>query len=146
MIAGEVSAGRELLADARRLKPDLVLLDWALGGLGALEALRALDPAPAVIVLIAGADPEYCAAGAGPGRRGLPPPRTPPPGVAAGLAADHRGRREGDQPCIARAACGDPIGWPAGGRRPEALQELYARYTSAAQALADSLLTEAEAG
>jgi DNA-binding NarL/FixJ family response regulator len=61
-IAGEVTAGSELLAYTRRLTPDLVLLDWTLGGLGALQALRALDPAPAVIVLIAGADPDYCAA------------------------------------------------------------------------------------
>ena len=61
-IAGEVTDGGDLLPGTRRLRPDLVLLDWALGRLGALIALRALDPAPAVIVLIAGADPEYCAA------------------------------------------------------------------------------------
>ncbi len=61
MIAGEATTEDELLACTRRLRPDLVLLDWSLGGIGALEALRALDPAPLVIVLIAGADPEYCA-------------------------------------------------------------------------------------
>ena len=62
VVTGEVTDGGDLLPCTRRLRPDLVLLDWALGGLAALEALRALDPAPAVIVLIAGADPEYCAA------------------------------------------------------------------------------------
>jgi DNA-binding NarL/FixJ family response regulator len=61
-VAGEVTTTNDLLAQTRRLTPDLVLLDWTLGGLGTLQALRALDPAPAVIVLIAGADPEYCAA------------------------------------------------------------------------------------
>jgi two-component system invasion response regulator UvrY len=61
-VAGEVTTIGELLAQTRRLTPDLVLLDWTLGGLGTLQALRALDPAPAVIVLIAGADPEYCTA------------------------------------------------------------------------------------
>jgi two-component system response regulator DesR len=61
-VVAEVSAGDELLAHARRLVPDLVLLDWALGGLDMLQALRALDPAPAVIVLLAGADPEYSVA------------------------------------------------------------------------------------
>ncbi len=62
VIAGEVTVASELLSATRRLRPDLVLLDWALGGLDALDALCALDPAPAVIVLIAGADPEYCTA------------------------------------------------------------------------------------
>jgi DNA-binding NarL/FixJ family response regulator len=62
VITGEVTADDDLLSCTRRLRPDLVLLDWALGGLGALAALRALDPAPLVIVLLAGADPEYCAA------------------------------------------------------------------------------------
>jgi DNA-binding NarL/FixJ family response regulator len=61
-VAGEVTTTNELLAQTRRLTPDLVLLDWTLGGLGTLQALCALDPAPAVIVLIAGADPEYCTA------------------------------------------------------------------------------------
>lgn len=61
-IIDQVTAGGDLLPCTRRLRPDLVLLDWALGGLGAVAALRALDPAPLVIVLLAGADPEYCAA------------------------------------------------------------------------------------
>jgi DNA-binding NarL/FixJ family response regulator len=58
-LVAEVSTGGELLAHTRRLVPDLILLDWALGGLDMLQALRALDPAPAVIVLLTGADPEY---------------------------------------------------------------------------------------
>jgi DNA-binding NarL/FixJ family response regulator len=62
VVTGEVTDAGDLLPCTRRLRPDLVLLDWGLGGLAALAALRALDPAPAVIVLIAGADPEYCAA------------------------------------------------------------------------------------
>src|SRR5690348_16919982 len=61
-VAGEVTTAGDLLALTRRLTPDLVLLDWTLGGLATLQALRALDAAPAVIVLISGADPEYCTA------------------------------------------------------------------------------------
>lgn len=58
-LVAEVSTSGELLAHTARLAPDLVLLDWSLGGLDVLQALRALDPVPAVIVLLAGADPEY---------------------------------------------------------------------------------------
>ena len=58
-LVAEVTVVSELLAHTHRLAPDLVLMDWALGGLDVLQALRALDPAPAVIVLLAGADPEY---------------------------------------------------------------------------------------
>jgi DNA-binding NarL/FixJ family response regulator len=61
-LVAEVTVVGELLAHTRRLVPDLVLLDWALGGLDVVQALRALDPAPAVIVLLAGADPEYSVA------------------------------------------------------------------------------------
>jgi DNA-binding NarL/FixJ family response regulator len=62
VVIGEVTDSGDLLPSTRRLKPNLVLLDWALGGLAALVALVALDSPPAVIVLIAGADPEDCAA------------------------------------------------------------------------------------
>ena len=61
-IVAEVTAASQMVAEARRLAPDLVLLDWTLGGMGALQALRALNPAPAVIVLLAHAEPDYCAA------------------------------------------------------------------------------------
>ena len=61
-IVAEVSVSADLLTHTHRVAPDLVVMDWALGGLSALRALRALDPAPAVIMLLAGADPEYCAA------------------------------------------------------------------------------------
>ena len=61
-IVAEVGVSRDLLPHTHQFAPDLVVLDWALGGLEALQALRALNPAPTVIVLIAGANPEYCAA------------------------------------------------------------------------------------
>lgn len=61
-VVAAVSSPGEILGHTRRLTPDLVLLDWTLGGLGTLQALRALRPAPAVIVLIASASAEYGAA------------------------------------------------------------------------------------
>ncbi len=61
-IVAEVSKSSELWSQTRQFMPDLVLLDWALGGLGALQMLRALTPAPQVIILTTGADPDVCAA------------------------------------------------------------------------------------
>lgn len=53
-VVGEAGDGRELLALAERLQPDLILLDLnmpVLGGLDALAALRRLAPAARVVVL-----------------------------------------------------------------------------------------------
>ncbi len=53
-VVGEAGDGRELLALAERLQPDLILLDLnmpVLGGLDALAALRRLAPAARIVVL-----------------------------------------------------------------------------------------------
>ncbi|MDQ2807201.1 MAG: response regulator [Chloroflexota bacterium] len=61
-IVAEVSRSGDLLRQTRQFMPDLVLLDWDLGGLGALRELRTLTPVPQVIILTSGADADYCAA------------------------------------------------------------------------------------
>ena len=53
-VVGEAGDGREAVALARRLHPDLVLLDLAMPGIGGLEALpmiRAVAPGAKVVVL-----------------------------------------------------------------------------------------------
>lgn len=54
-IVAEAATGEEATAIARRLRPDVVLCDLRLGdgidGVQTTEALRALDPAPAVVIL-----------------------------------------------------------------------------------------------
>ncbi|MGH9041732.1 MAG: EAL domain-containing protein [Acidimicrobiia bacterium] len=80
-VVGEAGDGREAVALARRLHPDLVLLDLAMPGIGGLEALpmiRAVAPDARVVVL-SGLEPDafadatrrqgalaYCAKGGDP--------------------------------------------------------------------------------
>ncbi|MCX7706936.1 MAG: response regulator transcription factor [Anaerolineae bacterium] len=59
---GEAGDGMELLAQAERLQPDLVLLDLSmprLGGLAALPEVRRKAPAARILVLTMHADDEY---------------------------------------------------------------------------------------
>jgi DNA-binding NarL/FixJ family response regulator len=62
VVAGEAANGEETIRQARRLRPDVVLLDVAMPGPGAvpvMEALRHADPAVKVLVLSAFDDDEY---------------------------------------------------------------------------------------
>jgi DNA-binding NarL/FixJ family response regulator len=62
VVAGEAANGEETIRQARRLRPDVVLLDVAMPGSGAvpvMEALRHADPAVKVLVLSAFDDDEY---------------------------------------------------------------------------------------
>ena len=55
-VVGEVADGREAIAMTRQCKPDIVLLDLAMPGLGGLEALPlivAVDPGSMVVVMSA---------------------------------------------------------------------------------------------
>lgn len=60
-VVGRALDGRELVAQALRLKPDLVIADLAmprLNGLDALERLKTFLPGSAVIILTASEDPD----------------------------------------------------------------------------------------
>jgi two-component system, NarL family, invasion response regulator UvrY len=58
-IAGEATSGEEAIQLARSLKPQVVLLDLQMPGIGGMEAARKLlqlDPSPKVIVLTSNED------------------------------------------------------------------------------------------
>jgi CheY-like chemotaxis protein len=60
-IVGSVADGGELLEEAQRLKPDVVILDLSLPTISGLDACRTLSqihPAIKVIVFTASGDPE----------------------------------------------------------------------------------------
>lgn len=62
IVVGEAANGDEAIRQARRLRPDVVLLDVAMPGPGAvpvLEALHRTDPSVKVLVLSAFDDDEY---------------------------------------------------------------------------------------
>jgi DNA-binding NarL/FixJ family response regulator len=61
-VVGEAPGGREAIALASRLEPDLILMDIAMPDLGGLEAtleIRRLVPQAKIIVLSQYGDPEY---------------------------------------------------------------------------------------
>jgi two-component system response regulator NreC len=61
-VVGEASDGREAIEQARRLKPDVILMDIAMPGLGGLEAtleLKREAPKSRVLVLTQYDDPVY---------------------------------------------------------------------------------------
>jgi len=60
-VVGQVGDGREAVEATQRLRPDLVLLEIAMPGMGGLEALRLImaeRPATQVVMLTASADDE----------------------------------------------------------------------------------------
>jgi len=62
VIAGEAANGEETIRQARRLSPDIIVLDVAMPGPGAvpvMESLRQANPAVKVLVLSAFDDDEY---------------------------------------------------------------------------------------
>lgn len=62
MVIGEVSNGRDVVAFAERLKPDVVVMDLSMGdtdGITATKELVAKGPTPRVLVLTMHAEEEY---------------------------------------------------------------------------------------
>ena len=60
-VVGEASDGREAIALARSLSPDVILLDLAMPGMGGLEALPLLlDVVPgAMVIVLSSLEPAY---------------------------------------------------------------------------------------
>ncbi len=61
-VCGEATTGEEAVEAVRRLRPDIVLLDLNMPGMGGIEALRIMvrtRPAPRVMVLTSHSEPPY---------------------------------------------------------------------------------------
>jgi DNA-binding NarL/FixJ family response regulator len=64
-VVGKAASGLEAVKLEKRLRPDLVLMDWSMPGLNGLEAMRRIKAqanAPRVIMLTGHIEPEYAAA------------------------------------------------------------------------------------
>jgi DNA-binding NarL/FixJ family response regulator len=90
-VVGEAADGREALAQARELQPDLVLMDIRMPGLDGLEATQQLlagrEPTPKVLVLTTFDLDEYVYEAIHAGASGFLLKSTPPPQLVEGVRA-----------------------------------------------------------
>ena len=111
-VVGEAADGREAVEGARRLQPDVVLMDIAMPGLGGLEATLVLQrecPRVRVLVLTQYEDREYVSRFLKAGATGYVLKKTVGADLAAAIRAAHRGGLVLD-PDVARAALTEPAG------------------------------------
>jgi DNA-binding NarL/FixJ family response regulator len=116
-VVGEAADGREAIEAARRLRPDVVLMDVAMPGLGGLEATLALQrecPRTRVLVLTQYEDREYVTRFLKAGAAGYVLKKTVGADLPAAIRAAHRGGLVLD-PEVARAAVDPPAADPAAG-------------------------------
>jgi DNA-binding NarL/FixJ family response regulator len=124
-VVGEAADGREAIAAARRLHPDVVLMDVAMPGLGGLEATLEIlkdDPRTRVLVLTQYEDREYVRRFLKAGVAGFVLKKAAGSGLADSIRAAVRGGLVLD-PDVARHALDDVRKPPAKGDPYDALTD-----------------------
>jgi DNA-binding NarL/FixJ family response regulator len=116
-VVGEAANGREAIELARRLRPDVILMDIAMPGLGGLEAtieIRKEDPQARVLVLTQYEDREYIRRFLKAGVSGYVLKKAAGSELTAAIRAVHRGGLVLD-PEVAREAMREQSGSASGG-------------------------------
>jgi two-component system response regulator NreC len=93
-IVGEAGSGEEAVQLTRQLRPDVVLMDVAMPGLGGIEATRRIKaecPAAAVLALTMHEDEQYFFEMLNAGSAGYVPKRAAPDDLASAIRAVSRG-------------------------------------------------------
>ena len=93
-VVGEAATGEEAVAEAARLRPDVVLMDLVMPGLGGVEAIRrirAADPAARVLVLTSFSSDDQVLPAVQAGAAGYLLKDVDPPALEAAVRAVHRG-------------------------------------------------------
>jgi DNA-binding NarL/FixJ family response regulator len=109
-VVGEAATGEEAIARAAALRPDVVVMDVAMPGLGGLEAtltIRRDQPEARVLVLTQHENPEYVRRFMKAGAAGYMLKRTAGSELAGAIRAAHHGGLVLD-PAIARSALAEP--------------------------------------
>jgi NarL family two-component system response regulator LiaR len=119
-VVGEAANGREAVKQARRCKPDVILMDLVmpeLDGVGAMRELREHTPASRVIVLTSFLDDERLLPAIQAGAAGYLLKNVEPTELARAIHAAHRGEAIIDPTAAARLVQAFADG--AGARPPE---------------------------
>jgi DNA-binding NarL/FixJ family response regulator len=123
-VVGEAGGGRDAIARARELSPDVILMDIAMPDLGGLEATLAIHK-ERLVILSQYADPEYVKRALKSGASGYVLKKAAGTDLVSAIRAAHRGGLVLD-PEIARDAI---TGEPATAAAVASLEDPYERLT-----------------